>query len=215
MFNILGETTFQPWEFLRSGRKVEGGEKEEEERNSRWKQWPASLRPPPRVPHASTKKVGENNGQLYFVRHHEWRTQASLDQKLVFPSVAGTHAIIARRHQHKIDLNQSLILIVMILIFFMFHIPRVIISIYEAFTIQRMIKCSQKGLGYYHIWYLYGQAVSQFLQVFHITIKGSYWTFKGTFDQLCLSDPWHVYGLCFIATFFENDFYAFSKLVLE
>ena len=27
------------------------------------------------------KKVGENNGQLRFVRHHMWRTQARLDQK--------------------------------------------------------------------------------------------------------------------------------------
>ena len=38
--------------------------------------------------HASTpgpkrkkkKKVGENNGQLRFIRHHGWRTQARLDQ---------------------------------------------------------------------------------------------------------------------------------------
>ena len=29
------------------------------------------------------KKVGENNGQLRFVRHHGLRTQASLDQKKV------------------------------------------------------------------------------------------------------------------------------------
>ena len=28
------------------------------------------------------KKVGENNGQLRFVRHHGWRTQARLDQKV-------------------------------------------------------------------------------------------------------------------------------------
>ena len=27
------------------------------------------------------KKVGENNGQLRFVRHRVWRTQARLDQK--------------------------------------------------------------------------------------------------------------------------------------
>ena len=30
------------------------------------------------------KKVGENNGQLRFVRHHVWRTQANLDQNLPF-----------------------------------------------------------------------------------------------------------------------------------
>ena len=27
------------------------------------------------------KKVGENNGQLHFVLHHEWHMQARLDQK--------------------------------------------------------------------------------------------------------------------------------------
>ena len=30
--------------------------------------------------HAWTKKVGENIGQLRFVHHHVWRTQARLDQ---------------------------------------------------------------------------------------------------------------------------------------
>ena len=28
------------------------------------------------------KKVGENKGQLRFVRHHVWRTQARLDQNI-------------------------------------------------------------------------------------------------------------------------------------
>ena len=31
------------------------------------------------------KKVGENNGQLRFVRHHGWRTQAPLDQFFLHP----------------------------------------------------------------------------------------------------------------------------------
>ena len=74
-------------------------------KESRWKQWPASLRPPPRVAHASTPgpkkesrwkqwpasqhastpgpKVGENSGQLRFVHNHGWRTQAHLDQCFV------------------------------------------------------------------------------------------------------------------------------------
>ena len=30
------------------------------------------------------KKVGENNGQLRFIRHHMWRTQARLDQNLLY-----------------------------------------------------------------------------------------------------------------------------------
>ena len=58
---ILGETNFQSQELPRSGWKVEGGEerkrkkkKKKEEEKSRWKQWAASLRPPPRVAHAST-----------------------------------------------------------------------------------------------------------------------------------------------------------------
>ena len=38
------------------------------------------------------KKVGENNGQLRFVRHHVWRTQARLDQNISisFPHLATT-----------------------------------------------------------------------------------------------------------------------------
>ena len=53
---ILGETNFHAREIPRSGSKVEGGERKKK------------------------KKVGENNGQLRFVRHHLWRTQARLDQ---------------------------------------------------------------------------------------------------------------------------------------
>ena len=57
---ILSETNFHAREFPRSGWKAEGGE---EEKNKKKK-----------------KKVCENNGQLCFVRHHGWRTQARLDQ---------------------------------------------------------------------------------------------------------------------------------------
>ena len=42
------------------GGKAEGVEKEEKKKKE--------------------KKVGENNGQLRFVRHHGWRTQARQDQ---------------------------------------------------------------------------------------------------------------------------------------
>jgi hypothetical protein len=44
-------------------------------------------------------------------------------------------------------------------------LPRVITSIYEAFTIKQVVVCGQKGLGYYQIWYLSAQAVAQVLQV--------------------------------------------------
>ena len=60
---ILGETNFHAREIPRSGRKVEGGEEKEKRKKKK-------------------KKVGENNGQLRFVRHHVWRTQARLDQNL-------------------------------------------------------------------------------------------------------------------------------------
>ena len=58
---IWGETNFHPREFPRNGSKaigVEEREREEEEerkkeKNSRRKQWPALLRPPPRVAPAS------------------------------------------------------------------------------------------------------------------------------------------------------------------
>ena len=53
---ILVGNLFSPWEFLRSGWKVEGGERKK-------------------------KKVGEYNGQLRFVRHHGWRTQKNPTKK--------------------------------------------------------------------------------------------------------------------------------------
>ena len=78
---------------------------------------------------------------------------------------SGTPATKLRRSQQRKDLNLSLILIMTVFMFFMFHLPRVLISIYEAFTTQQMVICGQKGLGYYHIWYLYAQATAQLLQV--------------------------------------------------
>ena len=43
-------------------------------------------------------------------------------------------------------------------IFFLF-------SVYESLTIQNLVQCNNKGLGYYHIWYLYVQVTLQLLQV--------------------------------------------------
>ena len=63
----MEETNFQTREFPRSGSKSEGVGKKEKKKK---------------------KKVGENNGQLRFVRHHGWRTQARLDQKSV-KTIAG------------------------------------------------------------------------------------------------------------------------------
>jgi hypothetical protein len=84
---------------------------------------------------------------------------------VTFSCCIGTHAIKKRRKQHKTDVDLSLILIVTVAVFFMFHLPRVLISIYEAFTMKQVVVCGQKGLGYYQIWYLYAQAVAQMLQV--------------------------------------------------
>ena len=60
---ILGETNFQSREIPRSGWKTEAVEEKKKEKKRK------------------EKKVGENNGQLRFVRHHVWRTQPRLDQK--------------------------------------------------------------------------------------------------------------------------------------
>ena len=49
------------------------------------------IRTPPRVAHAS--RLDQNNGQLCFVRHHKWRTQARLDQLIVLMAVACTYTI--------------------------------------------------------------------------------------------------------------------------
>ena len=56
-----GKQIFTHGRFPEVGEKQKAWEKKEKERK---------------------KKVGENNGQLRFVRHHVWRTQARLDQKL-------------------------------------------------------------------------------------------------------------------------------------
>ena len=66
---ILGETNFHAREIPRSGWKVEGGKEKERKRKKEEKK------------KKKKKKVGENNGQLRFVRHHVWRTQARLDQQ--------------------------------------------------------------------------------------------------------------------------------------
>ena len=51
---------------------VKSRRRRKKKEKSRWKQWPASLRPPPRVVHASTPgpkkrrvKVDNNNGQQH------------------------------------------------------------------------------------------------------------------------------------------------------
>ena len=93
---ILGETNFHAREIPRSGSKAKNGEKkkkkkeEEKKKKKKKKKMPSLLRSPPRV----DEKVGENNGQLPFVRHHVWRTQAHLDQLLVFVNVCHIYMII-------------------------------------------------------------------------------------------------------------------------
>ena len=56
-----GKQIFMHGKFPEVGEKEKAEKKEEEKRRRK-------------------KKVGENNGQLRFVRHHVWRTQARLDQ---------------------------------------------------------------------------------------------------------------------------------------
>ena len=68
-------------------------------------------------------------------------------------------------NQQKKDCNLSFILIVTVVMFFIFHTPRIIISIYEAVTIQNLVRCTERQKGYFLIWYLYVQAALQLLQV--------------------------------------------------
>ena len=58
-----------------------------------------------------------------------------------------------------------MILICTVFMFFLFHTPRGIMSIYEAITIQNVLQCSKKKKGFYTIWYLYVQAILQLVQV--------------------------------------------------
>ena len=77
----------------------------------------------------------------------------------------GFETALNRANQQNKDCNLSFILIVTVVMFFIFHTPRIIISIYEAVTIQNLVRCTEKQKGYFLIWYLYVQAALQLLQV--------------------------------------------------
>ena len=76
-------------------------------------------------------------------------------------------------NQQKKDCNLSIILIVTVIMFFIFHTPRIIISFYEAVTIQSLVRCTEKGKGFFLIWYLYVQAALQLLQVEILFVRGT------------------------------------------
>ena len=59
-----GKQTFMNGRFPEVGEKYKAEKKKKEKKKKK-------------------KKVGENNGQLRFVRHHVWRTQARLVQFLL------------------------------------------------------------------------------------------------------------------------------------
>ena len=80
----------------------------------------------------------------------------------------------ARLNHQKLDANHSLILLSTILMFCLFHIPRVIISIYNAITINSVLKCKDRQKGFYTIWYLYAQYSLQFVQVQIFLVKCSH-----------------------------------------
>ena len=50
------------------------------------------------------KKEGENNGQLCFMRHHGWRTQARLDQKT---KVGENNGPLRFRHAHQMKVRAT------------------------------------------------------------------------------------------------------------
>ena len=91
--------------------------------------------------------------------------QIELISKLFILHYVETVKSQRRKNQHRNNFNLTVILFVTVLMFFFFTIPRVLMSIYEAATIQNMLRCSKKRKGYYQIWYLYVQATLQLLQV--------------------------------------------------
>ena len=76
-----------------------------------------------------------------------------------------------RLNHQKADANNSLILISTVVMFFIFHSPRVIISIYEGITIQNVLTCNEKRKGFHTIWYLYVQNTLQFVQASACPLK--------------------------------------------
>jgi hypothetical protein len=97
--------------------------------------------------------------------------------------LSGNDNIQKRLHHQKTDANLALVLIFTILMFFMFHSPRVILSVYEAITIQNVLTCSEKQKGFYTIWYLYVQNTLQFVQVYLFCCSNSYIYYIRLFDQ--------------------------------
>ena len=116
---ILGETNFHAREIPRSGWKVEGGErrkkkkKKEEKEKSRWKQWPASLRQPPRVAHASTpgpKCMYKREGKLWMETKMlvifmcptvHWVTRVLLFRMLLYHYCTRTKTTQTNNHKRK------------------------------------------------------------------------------------------------------------------
>jgi len=110
------------------------------------------------------------------------------NKKQLCPSGKGSETARNRVNQQKKDCNLSIILIVTVIMFFIFHTPRIIISFYEAVTIQSLVRCTEKGKGFFLIWYLYVQAALQLLQVLNSSQNFPiYWSvgtgFKNTFKK--------------------------------
>jgi len=70
-----------------------------------------------------------------------------------------------RVNQQKKDCTLSIVLIVTVIMFFIFHLPRILISVIESATIKDVVNCAERGRGFLTIWYLYVQAALQLLQV--------------------------------------------------
>ena len=64
MPKYCGKQIFSPWSFPEVGEKQKSYNKKKKKKRKK------------------KKKVRENNGQLRFVPHHVWRTQARLDHKV-------------------------------------------------------------------------------------------------------------------------------------
>ena len=122
---------------------------------------------------------------------------------LLFP---GNKTIQRRVHHQKTDANLSLVLIFTILMFFMFHSPRVILSVYEATTIQNVLTCNGKRKGFYTIWYLYVQNTLQLVQVYLLSCTILLFCHLSGWLGTCLFTDWSVsqFNLDFSVCFFVS-----------
>ena len=88
---------------------------------------------------------------------------------------------------------------------------RVVVSIYESFTIGAVLECHRKNKGYLKIWYLYVLSTIQFLQVNTHVIKKfqQFWFWSLLFNpqyhsQIFIKQPWWFQNCSWLLYLIKN-----------